>query len=229
MLDYELAMHSHGHEKGEFCSDSVLRLASEFGLPLETWPQTWVRAYLNPVRPIPTGNRSTRKRRISFPQDSVQSLITAILTGSDTYTVPSSQDEVRRMLFDLAKYSRDLEKEIDTLRRVKSIEPHSSTTSPPSSTLATEVEAPPPRSEIDLDEALGDRLEGLTLKHYHGRHFGKSSHFMLLSTALDMRDDLNGKPQPISVHMKRSDFWDLKPVSFLPLCLYALQNSCSGT
>lgn len=244
MFENESAMHAYCREEGGavlFALNSVLVI--ELGTLKKRGPKlgyepTWILQRLM----IPIRHRSTRKRRTSLPEDSAQSLITAILTAPDTYSVPTSANVVRRMLLDLAKYTRELEKELDTFRREKSIESCSSNTSPPSATLPTEREAPPPRSEIDLDEALGDRLKGLTLKHYRGRHFGnvnvlqwdimvikmkntgQSSHFMLLSTALDMRDDLNGEPQSISVHLKRSEFWDLKPVSsFLQLLIRYLK------
>lgn len=97
------------------------------------------------------------------------------MASPDTYSVPNSTDAVRRMLFELAKYSQGLEKELDSLRRTNPIESRSnitSTTSTPT-TLPAEADAPLPRSEIDLDEALGDRLKGLTMNYYPGRHFGE--------------------------------------------------------
>ncbi|KIK55566.1 hypothetical protein GYMLUDRAFT_121143, partial [Collybiopsis luxurians FD-317 M1] len=49
------------------------------------------------------------------------------------------------------------------------------------------------------------------------RQFEQSSHISLLQTALDARDNLDeGSRGRISIDLKRSQFWDLKPVSFCP-------------
>ncbi|KAF9078420.1 fungal-specific transcription factor domain-containing protein [Rhodocollybia butyracea] len=116
------------------------------------------------------------------------------------------------------EYCQGLEQEIASLRVTLSQSSGSISISASSlpSALAlpsgTEADDPPPRSEIDLDEALSDRFKGLALDHYQGRHFGRSSHFMLLQTALDSRDALiNGEARPISVQMKREAFWQLQP------------------
>ncbi|KIK55570.1 hypothetical protein GYMLUDRAFT_175457 [Collybiopsis luxurians FD-317 M1] len=113
------------------------------------------------------------------------------------------------MLLDLALYSRGLEKELASLRSTASLRGEPAVAL---SSLVASDEDPPSRSQIDLDEAMADRLHGLSFSHYQGRHFGQSSHFMLLQSALDARDDLNGgQTEKISVDSKRSEFWDLKP------------------
>ncbi|KIK55568.1 hypothetical protein GYMLUDRAFT_248604 [Collybiopsis luxurians FD-317 M1] len=113
------------------------------------------------------------------------------------------------MLLDLALYSQALENELASLRSTTSSRGEPAVVS---TSLTTLDEDPPSRSDIDLDEALTDRLHGLSLNHYRGRHFGQSSHYMLLQSALDARDDLNGgQTEKISVYLKRSEFWDLKP------------------
>ncbi|KIK55550.1 hypothetical protein GYMLUDRAFT_838457 [Collybiopsis luxurians FD-317 M1] len=141
--------------------------------------------------------------------ESVHSLISAILAAPTTFSVPSSTQVIRRILIDLALHSQTLEKELASLRSMNSAtsEPASA-----SSSLAPSEEDCPSRSEIDVDEALSNRLQGLSLNHYQGHHFGQSSHLMLLQSVLDARDDLNGgQTENICVDLKRSEFWELKP------------------
>ncbi|KIK55569.1 hypothetical protein GYMLUDRAFT_248605 [Collybiopsis luxurians FD-317 M1] len=161
--------------------------------------------------------RGPKPRNSLAPLDSesVQSLISTILTAPTTFSVPTSTHVVRRMLIDLALHSQALEKELASLRSMNSLTGDSPATA--SSSLTPSDEDRPSRSEIDVDEALSDRLQGLSLNHYRGRHFGQSSHLMPLQSALDARDDLNeGQTEKISLDLKRSDFWDLKPWHVAP-------------
>ncbi|KIK68679.1 hypothetical protein GYMLUDRAFT_215462 [Collybiopsis luxurians FD-317 M1] len=118
------------------------------------------------------------------------------------------------MLVDLALHSQALEKELASLRSSNSLPDGSAVTV---SSLTISDEDPPLSCETDPTGALGSRLEGFCFKRHSDHHFGKSSQYKFIQTALDARDDLNGgQTEKTSLDLKRSEFWELKPWHVTP-------------
>ncbi|KIK55513.1 hypothetical protein GYMLUDRAFT_47729 [Collybiopsis luxurians FD-317 M1] len=169
------------------------------------------------TRNIVKRKRGPKPRYPLTPSDSepVHSLISAILADPTAFSVPTSVHAVRKMLVDLASHSQALEKELASLRSISSLPGETSATS---SSLNTSVEDASPTNETDPADALGDQLQGLSLNHYQGRHFGESSwHLMFHRTAaIGVGDKLDGRTERIPADLKRSEFWDLKPWQLPP-------------
>ncbi|KIK55559.1 hypothetical protein GYMLUDRAFT_838504 [Collybiopsis luxurians FD-317 M1] len=171
-----------------------------------------------------TRNIVKKKRgpKLRYPQvppdsESVESLISAILAAPTAFSVPSSTQAVRGMLVNLALHSRALEKELASLRSINSLPGEPVFVSSTSSALPPSNEDHPSRSDIDVNEALSDRIQGLSLNHYQIRHFGQSSYFTLFQTALDERDTLDaGHSGRIYGSLKKSKLWEMKPWHVAP-------------
>ncbi|KAJ4490586.1 fungal-specific transcription factor domain-containing protein [Lentinula aciculospora] len=109
------------------------------------------------------------------------------------------------MLVDLASYARDLERQIEQLLEQSTQLPSTSLPVSKSSPLSQLSEA-----QDDAEaESLVLQVQSLSLDNeLYNRHVGKSSHYMLLQTALNIRDEAGaGSKGIISVGTKRSEFW----------------------
>ncbi|KAE9394584.1 hypothetical protein BT96DRAFT_1022464 [Gymnopus androsaceus JB14] len=141
-----------------------------------------------------------------------KSLIYTILSAPKTVVIPKDESLMREMLVSLASYGRNLEKKLE-----QALEQRSSCSPPPH---ASKPSSDTSEDVDDLEESLTLQVKSLSLdEDYFNRHVGKSSHFMLLQTALSIRDEVNGgsPAKTISVGTRRSEFWVRAPWHrFLP-------------
>ncbi|KAE9405038.1 hypothetical protein BT96DRAFT_1015953 [Gymnopus androsaceus JB14] len=143
----------------------------------------------------------TKIYQLEKPSDA-RSLISTILSSPKTVVIPKDESLMREILVTLASYGRNLEKQLEQALEQRPLPV--SKTSPFSDT-----------SDIDdPEESLTLQVKSLSLDvdHYN-RHVGKSSHFMLLQTALSIRGETNGgnPAKTISVGIRRSEFWARAP------------------
>ncbi|KAE9405045.1 hypothetical protein BT96DRAFT_972838 [Gymnopus androsaceus JB14] len=156
------------------------------------------------THPLQKKKRGSKTKLYQLEMSSdAKSLISTILSAPKTVVIPKGKSLMREILVTLASYGRNLEKQLEQVSEQRS---------PP-------VSKPSPFS--DTSEDIDDPEESLTLQvksfsldvDRYNRHVGKSSPFMLLQTALSIRDEANGgRPaKTISVGIKRSEFWARAP------------------
>ncbi|KAK7044115.1 Gypsy retrotransposon integrase-like protein 1 [Paramarasmius palmivorus] len=124
-------------------------------------------------------------RRSTKKNESVRSLVNAILSTSNPFAIPENLEDVRKMLVDLANFARSLDRR-----------------------LAETRSDPPTREDSDYEVVLNASLEGkqqgiqdsidsitedfqkvmIDIDSAH-RHFGKSSNWIWVQSALDFRRD----------------------------------------
>ncbi|KAF5391085.1 hypothetical protein D9757_003137 [Collybiopsis confluens] len=140
------------------------------------------------------------------PLNDVKTFITTILAAPKTVVIPNDESVVRSMLLDLAQYARGLEVQLVEKSRSSASPPPPPSKSSPFSVSSEDAE--------DLDqESLSQRVKSISLDGtmFYSRHVGKSSHFMLLQTALDIRDEIDGGANVTSSVRRRPEFWTNEP------------------
>ncbi|KAJ7194854.1 fungal-specific transcription factor domain-containing protein [Mycena pura] len=134
----------------------------------------------------------------------VKEHVAAIVTQATSYI---RDDEVRRVLLDVARYARSLENDLATRSRSPSVPTSSSAAASPASQLSIkEVDD----SDLYVDGMLAERFDRFRLDSDFNRYYGKSSHFDLISKAIDIKKKLVEDPsQPKSdlPPAKRHQFW----------------------
>nr|GAT44707.1 predicted protein [Mycena chlorophos] len=138
-----------------------------------------------------------------------QEHVASILVQATSYI---KDDDVRRVLLDVARYARTLENRIEDHER-PSRSPSSShdSGSSPTASSSRPPTSPPQlviKEEEDnlyIDGLLSDRFDRFRLESDATRYYGKSSHFELINTAIDIRE--NTTEPAMSSHQKRDEFW----------------------
>ncbi|KAJ7152994.1 fungal-specific transcription factor domain-containing protein [Mycena filopes] len=113
--------------------------------------------------------------------------------------------DVRGVLLDVARYARSLENQLASQRRSPSL---------PSSLDLTATPSPPPLIKEEEDDQLvngilTERFERFSLGYEQDRYYGKSSHFDLISTAMDLKSlvESPSPPRGLQPSTKRLPFW----------------------
>jgi hypothetical protein len=71
-----------------------------------------------------------------------------------------------------------------------------------------------PSDDDDLaPRKLTDRIKQLSIDPVQQRFFGKSSGATLIQTAMDLKKEITGSDHSINTNIRRSEFWDVRPVS----------------
>ncbi|KIY73718.1 hypothetical protein CYLTODRAFT_365239 [Cylindrobasidium torrendii FP15055 ss-10] len=130
----------------------------------------------------------------------LQSHISAILTTAPPYVVPKDQAIVRAVMVDMARYIRELEAEVHTLKE--------------KTTARTE---PKTDEENDLDEHsihLEKSMNRLAVCDGPSRHYGKSSLLLLIVTAQDIKHNMFRTPDSVieKGRFRRTAFWTSSPL-----------------
>ncbi|KAJ3907025.1 fungal-specific transcription factor domain-containing protein [Lentinula edodes] len=143
------------------------------------------------------------------PSESVQALITAVLTEPKTYPIPDDPGLVRKMLVDLSQCVRGLERQMSRWRRT--VQEITASNTPIG--FQSDSEDSDSSEDVPMDDVLATSVQGFTLNNKTEsprRHFGKSSNLVLMRTAVDMKKEVMGD-QPIQIVDRRPEFWTVYP------------------
>ncbi|KAJ3977120.1 fungal-specific transcription factor domain-containing protein [Lentinula raphanica] len=147
------------------------------------------------------------KAKIQPKSNDPKTLITTILSAQKTVLIPKDESTVREMLVNIASYARNLEVQLEQALE-QSIQ-HSLASPEPvskSSPLSQLSEGTP---EDEDHELLTLQIQSLSLDKKV--HVGKSSHIMLLQTALNIRQEAGGSKDSGVIALKRSELWTRAP------------------
>ncbi|KAF9058470.1 fungal-specific transcription factor domain-containing protein [Rhodocollybia butyracea] len=148
------------------------------------------------------------------------SLVSRILAEPDTYPIPVDVDDVRSMLVNISRYTYHLQKELDDRdRRTLPVNPAALSDLSSPSASPPFVENPDPNlvdESQDPDEIaekqLFKTLEKISLQEQlPRRHFGMSSHFVLVQTLLDYKQVATGRKQDMFRTGRRPEYWNVQP------------------
>ncbi|KAJ4490361.1 fungal-specific transcription factor domain-containing protein [Lentinula aciculospora] len=145
------------------------------------------------------------------PASDVKYLVYKILAAPLSFAIPEDFQTIREMLIDLATYARNLEHELDRLRPPPSASPSSAPAG--SSPAATSPSNPDSQSEDEFDvvQSLSARINRVGIGKFRQRHVTPASQ-LLLRTALDIRDEVNGaESRVMSSRQRRPEFWHPSP------------------
>ncbi|KAJ7648442.1 hypothetical protein B0H17DRAFT_435739 [Mycena rosella] len=129
-----------------------------------------------------------------------QAHVAAIVLQATAY-IPDS--DLRRVLLDVARYARNLASALAARNRSPSIPSPSSTADSPSSLIIKE-------EDLFVNGTLTERFDRFRLDSDRNRYFGKSSHFGLINTAMDVKEifiEDASLPKTILPAVKRPLFW----------------------
>ncbi|KAJ3913019.1 hypothetical protein F5877DRAFT_71911 [Lentinula edodes] len=138
-----------------------------------------------------------------YPRGSdAKTLITTILSAQKTVVIPKDESIVREMLVEIASYARDLERQLEQFSEQRIQRSSASPVSKPSPLYDSQ-------DEDEAHELLILQTQTLRLDNaLYNKHLGKSSHFMLLKTALNIRDEAGaGSNGVIEVETEKSKSW----------------------
>ncbi|KIK54649.1 hypothetical protein GYMLUDRAFT_48563 [Collybiopsis luxurians FD-317 M1] len=147
--------------------------------------------------------------------DQAQVLVENIISALDDYSIPQDSESVRDILISLAKYARSLELRVNRSEKSTS----GSTTD---STLVLSPESNDKGSpELDIsdkedsgsDEELAIDFKNLSLQG-NERHFGRSSNYLFLHTAIEYRPEQPQKHK--STLQIRCEMWDMDMWKWVP-------------
>ncbi|KAJ3741751.1 fungal-specific transcription factor domain-containing protein [Lentinula detonsa] len=154
------------------------------------------------------------KSKLAQPQlrNDVQALVSTILSAPRLVVVPSDEALVRDILVDLATYARRLEQQLERAL----VQPEHVAQSPSSYSTPTPYR-PSPLHTLDQSEDKKPDSISLQVKKIgldrgdqsYQRHVGSSSHFILLQTALEIRNEMSSeKEKHDSAGKKRNEVWN---------------------
>ncbi|KAF7361336.1 Fungal-trans domain-containing protein [Mycena sanguinolenta] len=141
--------------------------------------------------PTPSDSNKTAKAHVA-----------AIVQQATSYIADA---DVRHVLLDIALYARSLENELAPSRRSPSLSCSLGSADSPSDVVIKEEE-----NTAFVNGILTERFNRFSLDSEVDRYFGKSSHFDLINTAIDVRD-LTKNHKKNHPPMKRAIFWRSPP------------------
>ncbi|KAJ7629448.1 fungal-specific transcription factor domain-containing protein [Mycena polygramma] len=131
---------------------------------------------------------------------SAKAHVAAIVMQATSYI---GDTDVRRVLLDVARYARSLENELASHRRSSSVPSSLSSMNSPSPPQAVKEE----ETDTFVNGILTDRFDRFRMDSDLNRYFGKSSHFELINTAIDIKSIAVNPPEVIPPPVKRPLFW----------------------
>ncbi|KAJ7764859.1 fungal-specific transcription factor domain-containing protein [Mycena metata] len=130
----------------------------------------------------------------------VRAHVAAIVSQATSYIKDA---DVRGILLDVARYARRLENQLESNSR-----------SPSLASSPGAANSPPPQRIKEEDEdsvngILTERFDRFSLDYELDRYFGPSSHFDLISTAMDIKESFENPslPKEVGPSTKRPLFW----------------------
>ncbi|KAK7020209.1 Gypsy retrotransposon integrase-like protein 1 [Paramarasmius palmivorus] len=148
--------------------------------------------------------------------ESQRALVNAILSSSKPFVIPDDPEAIRKMLVDLANFARSLDRQLSLARTSEEsqlFDPLTSTSSPLTSEPDPEPEPEPEQDLEDSVNAITQDLQNMVV-HFSNRHFGKSSYFGFLQSAIVAQGD-NGLARPptaaVFARFKRPELWNEAP------------------
>ncbi|KAF9066469.1 fungal-specific transcription factor domain-containing protein [Rhodocollybia butyracea] len=171
-----------------------------------------------------TYKRKKRKPNVTLRQDaklpdSAPALIEEILSSPDSYIPPSDPATVRDIILSLARYARSIQSTISrngiiggdsTLGRIPSSSPQQDS-SPPTEFSSSEDES------LSDGDGNSETFNQLSLGHSKARHFGKSSNFRFMHSALGLAKENQSLNLELDLARFRrpqywgTEIWDLQP------------------
>ncbi|KAE9391079.1 hypothetical protein BT96DRAFT_888853 [Gymnopus androsaceus JB14] len=156
---------------------------------------------------------------------SLRSIINDVIAEPDTYSVPEDPNAVRKIILDLAHYTRSLERQVSRWRQAA--------TQLELSTITMESDASSDGEDSDSDSSRADTVEvgltgtlrDLTLRNddsnnTYQRHFGKSSNMMMMKTAVMIKEEILGERLHADSASRRMEFWTSHPWERVPKHLH---------
>ncbi|KAG7086785.1 hypothetical protein E1B28_002713 [Marasmius oreades] len=122
------------------------------------------------------------------------------------------------MLVDLANHARSLDRQLSLARAAATDTDTSPSTAVSPSASYDTLEPEAERNVPDSIDSLAQELSKVSITHSK-RHFGKSSNFMLIQSAMDARRDVLGDLKfttTIFVNHQRPEFWKPFPWQIIP-------------
>ncbi|KAJ7209377.1 fungal-specific transcription factor domain-containing protein [Mycena haematopus] len=128
--------------------------------------------------------------------------VAAIVVQTTSYIEDA---DVRGVLLDVARYTRSLENELASCKALSSVSGSLSQTSSPSPRAIIKEED----NDFFVNGILAERFDRFRLDSDLPRYFGKSSHFELINTAIDVRNSVEDPslPKKSLPPIKRPLFW----------------------
>ncbi|KAE9391091.1 hypothetical protein BT96DRAFT_320102 [Gymnopus androsaceus JB14] len=156
---------------------------------------------------------------------SLRSIINDVIAEPNTYSVPEDPNAVRKIILDLAHYTRSLERQVSRWRQAA--------TQLELSTITMESDASSDGEDSDSDSSRADTVEvgltgtlrDLTLRNddsnnTYQRHFGKSSNMMMMKTAVMIKEEILGERLNADSASRRMEFWTSHPWERVPKHLH---------
>ncbi|KAJ7741204.1 fungal-specific transcription factor domain-containing protein [Mycena maculata] len=137
---------------------------------------------------------------VSSTSKTAQAHVAAIVLQATTYI---AEPDVRKVLLDVARYARNLENQLASFKQSSSLHSPSSRSSSPSSIKEEEP-------NFGVNGILSERFDRFRLDSDAERYFGKSSHFELINTAIDIKENFvlgSTPPREDLPPTKRPQFW----------------------
>ncbi|KAF7289170.1 Fungal-trans domain-containing protein [Mycena indigotica] len=151
----------------------------------------------------PTSQPPSSEASTPSSSKTAQEHVAAIVVQATSYI---KDDDVRRVLLDVARYARGLENQLSD-RRSSSPSSQSHRSSPPShASSPPQLHIKEETDELYVDGLLSERFDRFRLDSDATRYYGKSSHFELINTAIDIRENLV-EPATTAAPKKREEFW----------------------
>ncbi|KAJ3783074.1 fungal-specific transcription factor domain-containing protein [Lentinula aff. detonsa] len=148
------------------------------------------------------------------PASDIKYLVYKILAAPISFAIPEELQTIREMFVDLATYARNLEHELDRLQPP----PSASSASAQAGSSPLALSSTPPSNhdsqsedEFDVVQSLSARINRIGFGKFRQRHVTPASQ-LLLRTALDIRDEVNGvESRVMSSRQRRPEFWYPSP------------------
>ncbi|KAJ7730080.1 fungal-specific transcription factor domain-containing protein [Mycena maculata] len=150
----------------------------------------------------PTKDRPAKtpaNQNASNANKSAEAHVAAIVVQATAYIADA---DIRKVLLDVARYARDLENQVTSLKRSSSLGTRNGSPPCPPPTIIKEEE-----QDFLVNGILTERFDRFRLDSDADRYYGKSSHFELLHTAMEIKDicvEESTRPLP---PVKRPLFW----------------------
>lgn len=149
---------------------------------------------------------------------SVNSIIDGVIAEPETYPIPEDSDLVRKMLLDIAYYTRSLERQVSRWERVATQLELSMDTFNSDDEEDSESDFAGQDTLLSIRNDISGTFKGLTLGHNEPERSGyipKSTSLVMMRTAALIKEEILGEQAHAHPGFGawRRDFWTIYPVS----------------